>query len=437
MTSIQIGMAGICALVALIALRVPIGVSLIGTSFVGLWAILGERAAWGILRAVPYNFTASWTLSSVPMFLLMGYLCFHAGLTRGLFDAARAWLSRLPGGTAVASVFGAAGFAAVTGSSVACAAAMGRIAVPEMLRQRYDPGLATASLAAAGTLGALIPPSILLIVYGIMTKVPIGDLFMGGLVIGLLSVGFYVALIVIRVKLDPSLAPSDGARFSWQEKFSSLAVAAPILLMMVGVMGGLFFGLYTATEAGAAGAFLSFVLAAWHRTLTWRALKDSLRDTVVTSASIFIIAIGASMLARFIALSGVGTFLGNMMIAAELQPIVTMLLIIAFYLLLGMFLEPIGAMLVTLPIVLPIVESAGYGLLWFGIVLAKGLEVGMLTPPVGLNVFVIKGIVGDEVSLSTIFKGVTWFIVADLVVVGLAMVYPELILYLPSITNAR
>lgn len=437
MTSIQIGMAGICALVALIALRVPIGVSLIGTSFVGLWAILGERAAWGILRAVPYNFTASWTLSSVPMFLLMGYLCFHAGLTRGLFDAARAWLSRLPGGTAVASVFGAAGFAAVTGSSVACAAAMGRIAVPEMLRQRYDPGLATASLAAAGTLGALIPPSILLIVYGIMTKVPIGDLFMGGLVIGLLSVGFYVALIVIRVKLDPSLAPSDGARFSWQEKFSSLAVAAPILLIMVGVMGGLFFGLYTATEAGAAGAFLSFVLAAWRRTLTWRALKDSLRDTVVTSASIFIIAIGASMLARFIALSGVGTFLGNMMIAAELQPIVTMLLIIAFYLLLGMFLEPIGAMLVTLPIVLPIVESAGYGLLWFGIVLAKGLEVGMLTPPVGLNVFVIKGIVGDEVSLSTIFKGVTWFIVADLVVVGLAMVYPELILYLPSITNAR
>ncbi len=433
MTSIQIGMAGLGALVFLIAIRVPIGISLISTSFVGLWVLLGERAAFGILRAVPYNFSASWTLSSVPMFLLMGYLCFHAGLTKGLFEASRAWLSRLPGGTAVASVFGAAGFAAVTGSSVACAAAMGRIAVPEMLRQRYDPGLATGSLAAAGTLGALIPPSILLIIYGIMTQVPIGNLFMGGLAVGLMTLASYLLLIVIRVKLNPDLAPTDGATFTWEEKFVALKGAAPIMLIMIGVMGGLFFGLYTATEAGAAGAFLSFALAAWRRTLTWDAFRKTLLDTVVTSTSIFIIAIGASMLARFIALSGIGAHLGNLMIAAQLEPVVAMLCIVAFYLLLGMFLEPIGAMLVTLPIVLPIVQSTGYDLLWFGILLAKVLEVGMLTPPIGLNVFVIKGIVGDQVSLSTIFKGVTWFIVADLMVIALALIYPELITYLPSL----
>ena len=180
MSDVEIGFVGIGILVTLIALRVPIGVSLIGVSFFGIWAIVGDRAAWGILGVVPYSFAATWQLSSVPMFLLMGFFCFHAGLTKGLFDAARVWLSGLPGGLAVAAVFGAAGFAAVTGSSVACAAAMGRIAVPEMMRYRYDVSLATGTVAAAGTIGALIPPSILMILYGIIAEVPISQLFLGG-----------------------------------------------------------------------------------------------------------------------------------------------------------------------------------------------------------------------------------------------------------------
>ncbi len=433
MTSIELGLMGLGALVVLIALRVPIGVALIATSFFGVWAISGERAAWGIMRAVPYNFAASWTLSSVPMFLLMGYLSYHAGLTKGLFEASRAWLSRLPGGTAVASVLGAAGFAAVTGSSVACAAAMGRIAVPEMLRQRYDEGLATGSLAAAGTLGALIPPSILLIIYGIMTQVPIGKLFMGGLVVGLLSAVCYFAVIIARVKLNPALAPVDGETYDWAEKFHTLRGALPILLLMIGVMGGLFLGLFTPTEAGATGAFLAFVIAASRRAVTWDVFKKTIVETVVTSTSIFIIAIGASMLARFIALSGVGTYLGKLLVGSTLDPVWTMLLLIAFYLVLGMFLEPIAGMLVTLPVVLPIIMNAGYDLLWFGIMLAKVLEVGMLTPPIGLNVFVIKGVVGDRVNLGTIFRGVTWFIIADLVVIALMMLFPELVLYVPAL----
>ena len=435
MTSIQIGMTGLGALVFLIILRVPIGISLIATSFIGLWALLGDRAAWGIMRAVPYNFAASWTLSSVPMFLLMGYLCYHAGLTKGLFEASRAWLSRLPGGTAVASVFGAAGFAAVTGSSVACAAAMGRIAVPEMLRQRYDAGLATGSLAAAGTLGALIPPSILLIIYGIMTQVPISKLFMGGLAVGLMTLASYLALIVIRVKLKPELAPTDGETFTWEEKIRTLRGVLPIVLLMIGVMGGLFLGFFTPTEAGAAGAFMSFLLAASRRSMNWDVFKRTIVETVVTTTSIFIIAVGAIMLARFIALSGVGNYLGDLMIGAAFDPIVTILFLVLFYLLLGMFLEPIAAMLETLPVVLPIVASTGYDLLWFGILLAKVLEVGMLTPPIGLNVFVIKGVVGDSVSLTTIFRGVVWFVVADLVVIATTLIFPEIILYLPSIID--
>jgi tripartite ATP-independent transporter DctM subunit len=432
-TSVQIGLLGIGALVVLIGLRIPIGIALIGVSFVGTYAIVGDRAAWGMLRAVPYGFTANWALSSVPMFLLMGYVCYHAGLTKGLFEAAKAWLTRLPGGTAVSAVFGAAAFAAVTGSSVACAAAMGRIAVPEMLNQKYEPGLAAGSVAAAGTLGALIPPSILLIVYGIMAQVSIGQLFMGGLAVGLLSVASYVALIVIRVRLNPALAPYGDQTFTWREKFVALGDVWPVLILMLGVMGGLFAGLFTATEAGGCGAALSIIIAYAKGSLNWDVLRRSLVETVITTTSIFIIAMGASLLARFVTLSGISDWLGDIVIAAQFSPIVIILLIVLFYLILGMFLEPIGGMLVTLPIVLPILEPTGYGLLWFGILLAKVLETGMLTPPIGLNVFVIKGVVGDQISLARIFQGVTWFIVADLVVIALCIIFPSLNLYLPEL----
>lgn len=436
MTSIEIGFLGIGVLVLLLALRMPIGLSLIGVSFAGIWLLLGERPAWGIFRAVPYNFAANWTLSSVPMFLLMGYVSYHAGLTQGLFDAAKAWLSRLPGGTAISAVCGAAGFAAVTGSSVACAAAMGRMAIPEMLKQRYDPGIATGALAAAGTLGALIPPSILLIIYGIMANVQIGALFMGGLAIGLLSLAFYMALIMVRIWLNPELAPRSGQHAGMAEKLRSLSETWPILTLMIGVLGGLFAGVMTPTEAGALGAFLACVIAATKRRLTWKVIRATLLETVVTSTSIFIIAIGASMLARFIAISGLGQFLGDLVTETQLAPAAVLLCVILFYLALGMFLEPIGGMLITLPIVLPMMEGAGYELLWFGIILAKVLEIGMITPPIGLNVFVIKGVVGDQVRLGTIFKGATWFIAADLVVVALAVFFPALITYLPALLRA-
>lgn len=433
MSSIETGFLILGVLVLLLALRVPIGVALIGASFGGIWLLLGERPAWGILRAVPYNFASNWTLSSVPLFLLMGFLSFHAGLTRGLFDAARAWLSRLPGGTAVSAVVGAAGFAAVTGSSVACAAAMGKMAIPEMLRQRYEPGLATASLAAAGTLGALIPPSILLIIYGIIAGVPIRALFLGGLVIGLLSLFVYAAVIIIRVALKPELAPRDDHVYTMAEKLLTLRDTWPILLLMIGVLGGLFGGLMTPTEAGAVGAFFAFVIAAFRRSLSWTVIRESVLETVVTSASIFIIAIGASMLARFIALTGLGGYLGDVVVAAELTPIMVFGCAVLLYLVLGMFLEPIGCMLITLPIVLPIIQGAGFGLIWFGIVLAKLLEIGMITPPIGLNIFVIKGVVGDEIDILTIFRGAVWFVVADLAVVALATAFPQLVTFLPDL----
>ena len=435
MSDVEIGFAGLGILVTLIVLRVPIGVSLIGVSFFGIWALVGERAAWGTLGIIPYSFAATWQLSSVPMFLLMGFFCFHAGLTKGLFDAARVWLSALPGGLAVATVFGAAGFAAVTGSSVACSAAMGRIAVPEMMRYRYDVSLATGTVAAAGTIGALIPPSILMILYGIIAEVPISQLFLGGVGAGLLTAFGYVMVITLRATITPELAPRLTEKVPMADKLAALADTWPVILLIGGVFGGLFAGLFTPTEAGAVGAFLSLVIAAVKRSLTWENFKNALLETLLTSASLFIIAIGASMLTRFLAFSGAGDYLSDLVVAIGADEMLLLVGISLVYLLLGMFLEPIGAMLLTLPILLPIVDSTGFSLVWFGVLLTKFLEIGMITPPIGLNVFVIKGVVGDLASTSLIFKGILWFLLSDLIVIILLMAFPDIVLYLPSLLD--
>lgn len=435
MYNVAIGITGISILLVLISMRFPIGVTLIAVSFGGLFAILGERSAWSTVGIVTYNFAANWQLSSVPMFLLMGFICFHAGLTKGLFNAASLWLSRLPGGLAVSSIFASAGFASVTGSSVACAAAMGRIAVPEMTRHKYDVALATGTVAAAGTIGALIPPSILLILFGIIAEVPISALFLGGIGAGLLTAVSYVAVVVIRVMLKPELAPMVSEKVTWGERFNALKDTWQVILIIVGVFGGLFGGVFTPTEAGAVGASLSIVAALLNRSLTWKKLIDAFRETLITSSTLFIIAIGASLLTRFLAVSGAGTYLSELIGLAGTNPYLLLLIITLIYLVLGMFLEPIGAMLLTVPILLPVLEPAGFSLIWFGVLLAKFLEIGMITPPIGMNVFVIRGVVGDLARTGTIFRGVAWFLLADLVVVLLLIMVPDIILFFPSLAD--
>ncbi|MCH9670229.1 MAG: TRAP transporter large permease [Gammaproteobacteria bacterium] len=431
----EIGLVGMGILLVLILLRMPIGIALVAVSFGGIWTLVGIKPAWGILTAVPYDFGAKWALTSVPMFLLMGFCCFHAGLTRGLFDAARKWLSGLPGGLAVATVFGAAGFSAVTGSSVACAAAMGRIAVPEMLRNHYDATLATGTVAVAGTIGALIPPSILLILYGIFVQVPISKLFLGGVGAGLLTAAAYVIVIMVRAKINPALAPQVLERSTFKEKVMALADTWPVLLLVIGVFGGLFAGVFTPTEAGAVGAFLAFTIAGAKGALTWAKSKQALVETIQTTAAIFVIAIGANLLTRFLALSGASQFLSQMVIDLGADIVLLLIGIAIMYLVLGMFLEPLGAMLLTIPVLLPILQDTGLSLIWFGVVLTKFLEIGMITPPIGLNVFVIKGVVGNLVTTTQIFKGIIYFLLADLVVVTLLMVFPDIILFLPSLLD--
>jgi tripartite ATP-independent transporter DctM subunit len=433
MSDVQIGLSGLAILVVLIAMRVPIGIALISVSFGGLWQLMGWNVAWGSLGIIPYQFATNWVLSSVPMFLLLGFVCYHTQLTQGMFRAARMWLSGVPGGLAIAAVFGSAGFAAVSGSSVACSAAMGRIAVPEMIRYKYHPELATGTVAVAGTIGALIPPSIIMILYGIIAQESISGLFLGGISAGILTAVGYIVVILVRVKLNPSLAPDTNESFPLKDKIWALKDTWPVILIMIGIFGGLFGGVFTPTEAGAVGAFLSMVVAVIKRSMTWERFRNAILETLLTTAALIIIAVGASLLTRFLALSGAGDYLSELIIGMDASIVIVLLAIVLIYILLGMFLEPIGAMLLTLPIVLPIIDNAGLDLLWFGVVLTKLLEIGMITPPIGMNVFVIKSVVGNLATTSSIFRGIFWFLIMDLFVLLFLMVFPDYILYLPSI----
>lgn len=435
MTDLQIAGMFIAVLLVMILMQIPIGISLIAVSFGGLWSMFNWNIAWGSLGIAPYSFANSWVLSSIPAFLFMGFICYHTRLTQGLFNAAQIWLSNLPGGLAIASVFGCAGVAAVTGSSVACSAAMGKIAVPEMMRHRYSAELATGTVAAAGTIDALIPPSILMILYGIISRQSVSALFLGGLVVGLITLFAYITLIIVRVNLDPDLAPPVKISATRAEKIKALGQTWPVLLIVVGVFTDLFSGVFTPTEAGAIGAMLSMLVAFMNRTLTFKALHMAITETLTTTAALLIIAVGASLLTRFLALSGIGDALSDTILGFGVSPLMIIFGIVCVYLVLGMMLEPVGAMLLTLPIVLPLVEETGYSLLWFGVVLVKLLEIGMITPTMGMNVFVIKGVVGNIASLSTVFRGVFWFVVIDLFIVAALIAVPDIVLFLPSLVG--
>ncbi|MDP5307304.1 TRAP transporter large permease [Paracoccus spongiarum] len=417
MEPVTIGILALVALLALIAARVPIAAALIAVSFLGIWAVAGLRPALSMLSTIPYTTSASWTLSSIPMFLLMGYVAYHSGLTRGLFEAARVWWGWMPGGLAIASLAGASGFAAVSGSSVACSAAIGRIAVPEMARQGYDLRIATGSVAAGGTIGALIPPSIILILYGIQAETSINQLFLGGLFVGLASLAFYVAAVLVVWWRDPSRLPRAEA-YTMGDRWRKTAQIWPVLLLIGAVFGGLFSGFFTATEAGAFGSFVALLIGLGRRSLSWVGFKESLVDTLLSSGSLFIIAIGANLFTRLVAMSGLSMQMGAFVEGLGLGTFALLLAIIVIYLILGMFLEPIGALLLTLPLFLPILAQHGVDKLWFGLLVAKLLEIGMITPPVGLNVFVIHSVARDYVRLEQVFAGIVPFILADLALVA-------------------
>jgi len=433
-TPLDTGFVGVAAILLLIALRVPIGVALGVVSFAGIWSIIGLKPALSMLGRLPFEFSASWEFSAVPMFLLMGSIAFFSGMTASLYKAARLWLGGLPGGLAVATNFACALFGAACGSSLATVAAMGKIGIPEMRRYRYDVGLATAVCACGGTLAALIPPSIAFIVYGILAEQSVAKLFLAGVVPGLLTAAAYAAMIVGRCMMDPSLAPRLPERPAWRLRFAALAEIWPLPLLIIGVLGVIYGGIATPTEAGAFGAMLALAIAAFQGQLKWRHLRQALRDAALTTAMIMFVAIGAVMLSRYLALAGLPKWIAINVTAWELSPLLLILATSFVYLVLGCFLDPIGLMLLTIPIFLPLFQSLGYDLVWLGVIIVKFIEIGLLTPPVGLNVYAAKTLVPD-VPLETIFRGVSWFLVAEAGVMVLLFSFPQLSLWLPGLMS--
>lgn len=433
MDPLTLGFVGIGAVLALMAARVPVAAALGAVSITGIALLRGPGAALGALGTLPFDFAANWSLSAVPMFLLLGAICYHTGLTGNLYDAARLWLNRLPGGLAVASNFAAALFAAASGSSLATAAAMGRIAIPEMLRHGYDKALATGTVAAAGTLGALIPPSILFVIYGWFTEQSIGKLLIAGILPGLLTAAIYALMIIGRCVAQPQLAPRTPITTSRREKWRATRGIWPLPLLILGVIGSIYGGIATPTEAGALGALLATVIASAQRRLTLRALLESVGEATRTTAVILFVALGAVLLTRFLAMAGVPRFLAAEVGALALEPLHLVLALSVTYVVLGMFLSPLGLMLITLPVFVPMFEAANVDLIWIGVIVVKFLEIGLLTPPVGLNVYVVKGVVGDAVPLGTIFRGIIWFLACEVVIMALLIGFPAISLYLPSL----
>ncbi len=432
--NVELGFWAIGVLVFLLFLRIPIGIALIAVAMWGIWYLRGWGTAFGSLRTIPFDFVAHWTLSAVPMFVLMGAIAARGGLTAGLFDAMRVWLVRLPGGLAIATSFAGAGFAAICGSSLATTAAMGRIAVPQMLRQGYDVGLATGTAAAVGTIGALIPPSIIMVIYAVFAEVSVGKMLIAGVIPGILTALAYAILIVVRVSLKPELAPRVvDSEITYSKKIRALGQVWPIFAIAAGIVFAIYGGYATATEAGAIGAILTAILVAVRGKFTRKLISESSSETAATVASVFLIAIGATLLTQFLALTGMPAYLSSVMIEVTSSQIQIILICCLLYLVLGAFLDPLGVMLLTLPILLPIFNAAGINGIWAGVILVKMLEIGLLTPPLGLNVFVMKSVMGRSIGVNRIFGGVSWFLLAEVGVMTLLIAFPQIILFLPNL----
>ena len=432
MSPLDLAGLSVIAVMLLMAMRMPIAISLALVSVLGIAQLRGFDVAFGLIKSVPHDFTARWELSAVPMFLLMGAIAHNTGISSALFVAARLWMGGLPGGLAVAANLASAGFAAASGSSVATAAAMGRIAIPEMIKHGYDKALATGTVASAGTLGALIPPSIAFILFGVFAEVSITKLLIAGILPGLLTAAVYAAMIITRCKLNPALAPPLKEKATRSERMQALGAVWPILVLILAIIGGLYAGIVTPTEAGAFGAFMAFVISFVQGRLSLQTVIVSLRESVASTARIFIVAVGAVLFTKFLALTGTSFFLGSLVGSWALDPILLIVAATVIYLVLGMFLDPIGVLLLTLPILLPMFEALNMDLIWVGVILVKYIEIGLLTPPVGFNVYVIKSVVGDEIPLETIFKGVTWFLVCEVFIVILLVAFPQISLFLPN-----
>jgi len=431
MTPVTTGIVGLCALLALLIIGMPIGFVMLLLGSVGLVYLTTFGGAVHVIVNTPFALISSYDYAVLPLFLLMAAICLNTGLGKSLFVMANSWLGRIPGGLSVATIGSCAIFGAASSSGVATAATIGTVALPEMQRYKYDPALAAGCVAAGGTLGIMIPPSGMLMVYGIVARQDIGELFIAGILPGIVLTLMFMALIYVHVRLRPSLAPL-GPKTNLKEKFLSIADSVEIILLILAVIVGLLLGWFTPTEAGAIGSFGAIILSLLRRRLSWHKLRDAIVDTIQTAGMLFTILIGALVFTSFLSVTTIPMEVAQWVGGLGLPPIGVMVIILVIYIVLGTFLEEIAMIMLTLPIFLPLVDSLGFDLIWFGILNVLVVELGMISPPVGITMYVVKGIAPD-IPMGTIFKGVLPFWLVAIVFAGLLLAFPAIALTLPSL----
>ena len=439
----------ICTIILLImvvsGVRVVFAASIAG--IIGLVELIGVGPALGNIGAIPYSKSVTFVLGLLPIFILIGFLAYQAGMTRQLYEAAKAWIGFVPGGLAVATVFATAGFAAVSGASTATAAVFSRVAIPEMLKEGYDKKLAAGVVAAGGTLASLIPPSAILIIYAIIVEESVGALLLAGFLPGIFSAIVYGGIIIIWAKMNPDLGP-PGRRYSFNEKMKALPGIIPIAIVITVIISAIYAGWATPTEAGALGAFVVLIIAIM-RGLKLQALNFALIETAKLVAMIFSIIWGVLIFVRFLGFSGLPETFANWIISLPFDPYTVLILILLGYVILGMFIDAIGLLLLTLPVVYPAIillnggpdvtaDQSPFGMtfnqvsVWFGIIVVKMAEVCLITPPIGLNCFVVAG-VRKDIPVTDVFKGVTLFFIADILTILVLIMFPQIITWLPDL----
>jgi len=430
-TPLTAGLVMILLLLVLLAIGLPIAFSLGISGIICVYMVAGWDTTYGFLSTTPFNTSASWLYVVLPLFILMGMLSYSAGINQDAFTIANYWLGRIKGGLAMATIGACSVFGATSGSSIAAAATMGKLAIPQMRRYRYSMELAAGCVAGGGTLSVMIPPSGILVIYGIITEESIGRLLIAGLLPGLLSALIYMLGIYVLCSIRPNIAPSTDIRVSWKARLASLKNGYGAVLIFGVVMGGIYTGIFTPTEAGAFGAAVAFVLLLMKSKKRFRSLTEGLTETAKVTCMFFTIVICAHFFTLGLTVSGIPKALVTYLIGLNMHPKLILIVLLFVYLPLGMFLDTVSLLFLTLPIMFPVVKAMGFSGIWFGILVTKLIEVSLITPPLGLNVYVIKGIL-PEVDTATIFKGCIPFLIMDILTLMILFLFPQIVLWLPS-----
>ena len=433
MTPVDYGLIGLAAVLIFVFAGLNVGVSMAVIGVVGVMLLRTPGAALQSLSAIFYDKLNSYDFSVIPMFILMGQLMFKAGAGEQLYHAAHKWVGHLPGGLAMATVAACAGFAAISGSAIATAATIGAVALPEMLKRHYDVRLAAGTVAAGGTLGILIPPSVTFIIYGILVNESIGALFIAGIAPGLLLALLFCLVIFLIEMWRRGESGMIAERAPWPERLSSLSGIWRTLVLFVLVIGGMFAGVFTPNEAGAVGSAGALVIGLATRTLGWTQIREALAETVQTSAIVIFIIAGAAYLSTFLTVTRIPFTLADTVLGLGWSPTAVLVAIMVMYVIAGMVMEILPVIILTVPIFAPVVQALGYDLIWFGVLIVLLGQMGMISPPVGINVFVVKSMLRD-VSLAEIFAGSTPFLLAMAVLIALLVVFPDIALFLTRVT---